>query len=1031
MEKNKNLAKIYDKAKENCENLNHGWIDTDHLLSALFFTEEDNPFLKLLNKRGVPVNEARSQVKRIIKDLHNQLDEMIQKYGELLEQKKNRLAGELGMEVADRLFINILDSVDSEILEILKSGRIKNMVKIRLQRWVRRPHRESFWGSDWVSEILREFADILPEFGSEWVLSEDSVQVPEGLVNNLKQTLSGTNLSAEERDALLFELIDLEEKFRSFLLNLSKQGIDPRRITYGIKRYIFRAKKIPEDSYYTEKVFEEAENRAKNEGRKEITISDVVDALLSLPNTFGGSILSQLFKGTNVKDVKREMAEEEKSALERFTVDLTEMARQGKLDPIIGREKEIQQVIEILSRRQKNNPVLIGDAGVGKTAVVEGIAQRIVKGEVPENLKNKRILSLDMGGIIAGTRYRGDFEERLKKLVDEIKNSDDVILFIDEIHNVVGAGRAEGAPDAANLIKPALARGDFQVIGATTVNEYRKYIEKDPALERRFQPVWIDEPDVETTKEILRGIRPRYEEHHGVIIEDEALDSAAKLTARYVQDRKLPDKAIDAMDQAAARKKLKKAYPDPEEMEKLNRLERMKTELERLKRMGEEDKARELEKEIEKINASLSKDKGDKKEIREKELEKEIEKLKEDIREAEKKEDIELEKKLKIELIEKESQLKKLKKENGKPEDKVRVSAEDVAEVVAEWTGIPVSKMMEEEKKKLLDMEDTLHRRIVGQEHAVQAVSQAIRRARAGVSDPRRPLGSFLFLGPTGVGKTELAKTLAEYLFNDEDAIIRLDMSEFMERHSVAKLIGAPPGYVGHEEGGQLTERVRRKPYSVILFDEIEKAHPDVFNALLQILDDGRLTDSKGRTVSFRNTVIIMTSNLGSRYLMQLMDKFNVKFEELEKRKKAGQNVEEEEKKLMEEFDREFKEAEVKVLEEVKRFFRPEFLNRIDEIVVFHPLKKEHIIGIVDLMIAKLNKRLKENGLRVELTEKAKELLASEGFDPTHGARPLKRLIQKKIETPLSEMILKGEVKEGDVVIVDEENDKLILKRAS
>ncbi len=701
-----------------------------------------------------------------------------------------------------------------------------------------------------------------------------------------------------------------------------------------------------------------------------------------------------------MRNIRSELQEEEKSPLEKFTIDLTKLAKEVKLDPVIGREKEIEQTIEVLSRRQKNNPVLVGKAGVGKTAIVEGLAQKIVKGEVPDKLKGKRILQLDMGALLAGTRYRGDFEERLKGILDGVKEAKDVILFIDELHNVVGAGRAEGAMDAANMIKPALARGDFQVIGATTEDQYRKYIEKDSALERRFQPIWVDEPSPESTIEILKGLRPKYEEHHGVKISDEAINSAVKLSHRYIQGRYLPDKAIDVLDQACARKAMRSITPLSEnEEERIKELEaKVKTLEEEIKRLEEEGKVEDWEKKEEEL------------------------------------------KKVKKELL----QLKNRKKEPG---EVPVVTEEDIAEVISRMTGIPVSKMLEEEKERLLKMEDHLHERVVGQDEAIRAVSEAIRRARAGVTDPRRPLGTFLFLGPTGVGKTELAKTLAKFLFGDEDALIRLDMSEFKEEHSIAKLIGAPPGYVGYEEGGKLTEAVRRRPYSVILLDEVEKAHPRVFDLFLQVFDDGRLTDSQGRTVSFRNTVIIMTSNLGSEYLRDLMERFNPRYEalnrrfrELDERKKKGEideNVYQAEKKLLEierenlekEFDQEFDKAKERVLEVVKHSFRPEFINRIDEMVVFHPLRWEHILKIVDILIDNLRLRLEDNKLNIRLTDETRDLLAREGFDPTMGARPLKRLLQRAIENELSNLILRGELKEGDTVVVDVEDGKFKIDK--
>jgi len=633
-------------------------------------------------------------------------------------------------------------------------------------------------------------------------------------------------------------------------------------------------------------------------------------------------------------------------SLVQFTIDLTKMAKEGKLGPVIGREKELQRVIEILVRKTKNNPVLIGDPGVGKTAIVEGLAQAIVKGSVPDELKNKRVLMLDLGRMVAGTKYRGEFEERLKNLVDEIKKqSDRVILFIDELHTIVGAGSAEGGLDLSNMLKPALARGELRCIGATTVEEYRKHIEKDKALARRFQPVLVEQPSVEETIAILKGLRESYEKHHGVKITDDAIEAAAKLSDKYITDRFLPDKAIDLLDEAASKVRLAK-YGNPE---------------------------------VKKVEDEIAK------------LEEEIDEL---VIKGEYRESVEKKQKL-FELREKLEQLKKSSKVDG------TVDAESVAKVVEAWTGIPASRMMDSEKEKLLKLEELIHQRLVGQDEAVKVVADSIRKARVGIKDPNRPIGTFLFLGPTGVGKTELAKTLAQILFDSENALIRIDMSEYMEKHAVSRLIGAPPGYVGYEEGGQLTEAVRKKPYSVILLDEIEKAHPDVFNVLLQIFDDGRLTDGKGNTVDFKNTLIIMTSNIASDVILKGLES-GTPFERIEEN----------------------------VREELKRFFRPEFINRIDHVVIFKPLTKDEVKKIVEIMLHRLEQRLKDKGITIEITEKAKEYMAEKGYDPVYGARPLRRLIETEIETELAKMIISQKISENGKVVVDVENGKLSLQPA-
>ncbi|MGA3854703.1 ATP-dependent protease ATP-binding subunit ClpC [Bacillus pumilus] len=642
--------------------------------------------------------------------------------------------------------------------------------------------------------------------------------------------------------------------------------------------------------------------------------------------------------------------------LDSLARDLTAIAKEDSLDPVIGRSKEIQRVIEVLSRRTKNNPVLIGEPGVGKTAIAEGLAQQIIHNEVPEILRDKRVMTLDMGTVVAGTKYRGEFEDRLKKVMDEIRQAGNIILFIDELHTLIGAGGAEGAIDASNILKPSLARGELQCIGATTLDEYRKYIEKDAALERRFQPIQVDQPSVDESIQILRGLRDRYEAHHRVSITDEAIEAAVKLSDRYISDRFLPDKAIDLIDEAGSKVRLRSFTTPPNLKELEQKLDEVRKEKDAAVQSQEFEKA-----------ASLR--------------------------------DTEQRLREKVEVT-KKSWKEKQGQENSE------VSVDDIAMVVSSWTGVPVSKIAQTETDKLLNMEQLLHSRVIGQDEAVVAVAKAVRRARAGLKDPKRPIGSFIFLGPTGVGKTELARALAESIFGDEEAMIRIDMSEYMEKHSTSRLVGSPPGYVGYEEGGQLTEKVRRKPYSVVLLDEIEKAHPDVFNILLQVLEDGRLTDSKGRTVDFRNTILIMTSNVGAS--------------ELKRNKYVGFNVQDE--------GQNYKDMKGKVMGELKRAFRPEFINRIDEIIVFHSLEKKHLKEIVSLMSDQLTKRLKEQDLSIELTETAKAKIADEGVDLEYGARPLRRAIQKHVEDRLSEELLKGNIEKGQQIVLDVEDGEIVVK---
>ena len=707
-------------------------------------------------------------------------------------------------------------------------------------------------------------------------------------------------------------------------------------------------------------------------------------------------------------------------ALSRYAIDLNEQAQKGKLDPVIGRDEEIRRVLQILSRRTKNNPVLVGEAGVGKTAIVEGIAHRIIDGDVPENLRSKRIFSLDMGALIAGAKYQGEFEERLKAVINEVIESEgEVLLFIDEIHTLVGAGKTSGAMDAANILKPALARGELRTIGATTLDEYQKYFEQDKALERRFQKVMVNEPSPEDSISILRGLKERYENHHKVRIKDEAIVSAVELSHRYITSRFLPDKAIDLVDEAASRLRLE-MNSVPEELDSLDRrIRQLEIEREAIRREGDKERIATLDNDIKELKAKSqtmrAKWEGERDLIRKIQSEKErIEKLKIEAQQAERTGDYGKVAEIRYgSIIEAENKIAKFKEElqeqtSGGSMIKEEVDAEDIAEVVSRWTGIPVKRMLASEREKLLNMESALHARVVGQEQAIEVVSDAVRRARAGLSDARKPIGSFIFLGSTGVGKTELARALAEFLFNDENMMTRIDMSEYQERHAVSRLVGAPPGYVGYDEGGQLTEAVRRKPYSVVLLDEIEKAHPDVFNILLQVLDDGRLTDNKGRTVDFRNTIIIMTSNMGA---LTIQERFMRAMNE-------GGEVSAE---IVEDTRRE-------VVEQLKMHLKPEFLNRIDEIVMFEPLSERNILEIVDIQIAIVHKMLKHSGIELRVTDKARKWIAHIGYDAAYGARPVKRVIQREVINELSKRILAGTVDRSQPIVIDCVGDELSFK---
>ena len=854
-------------------------------------------------------------------------------------------------------------------------------------------------------------------FNNFTIKSQEAVQEAVNLVKARGQ-------QAIEPAHLLAGVMKVGENVTNFIFQ--KLGVNGQQIALVVGKQIDSLPKVSGGEPYLSResndVLQKATQYSKEMGDEFVSLEHLLLALLTVKSTVATilkdagmtekelrSAINELRKGEKVTS---QSSEDTYQSLEKYAINLNEAARSGKLDPVIGRDEEIRRVLQILSRRTKNNPILIGEPGTGKTAIVEGLAHRILRGDVPENLRDKQVYSLDMGALVAGAKYKGEFEERLKSVVNEVMKSDgNIILFIDEIHTLVGAGKGEGAMDAANILKPALARGELRAIGATTLDEYQKYFEKDKALERRFQIVQVDEPDTLSTISILRGLKERYENHHHVRIKDDAIIAAVELSNRYITDRFLPDKAIDLMDEAAAKLRME-VDSVPEDLDEISRkIKQLEIEREAIKREKDQPKLDTIGKEIAELKeqeksykAKWQNEKSLMDKIQQNKVE--IENLKFEAEKAEREGDYGKVAEIrygKLQALDKEiteiqEELKLMQGDSAMIKEEV--DAEDIADVVSRWTGIPVSKMLQSEKDKLLHLEDELHERVIGQDEAIAAVADAVRRSRAGLQDPKRPIGSFIFLGTTGVGKTELAKALAESLFDDESNMVRIDMSEYMEKHSVARLIGAPPGYVGYDEGGQLTEAVRRKPYSVVLFDEVEKAHPDVFNVLLQVLDDGRITDSQGRTVDFKNTIIILTSNIGSQYLLEGIDE--------------NGNIRE--------------EARDAVMGELRAHFRPEFLNRLDEMILFKPLTKDNIGGIIHLIIADLNRRLEDKQLTIRLSEEAMQYIVDNAYDPVYGARPLKRYIQKYVETLAAKMILADQVEEGDTIVITVENDQLAAK---